>query len=120
MTQADIIITELKLDTIIGIHDWEKQKKQPVIANIKIKININKAAKHDDIQYSLNYEDLTNTLRAWSQQSSHKLLESFAINIINKVKEFYPHCSQVSLKLEKRGVVAHTYSCGIELEQKFS
>ena len=46
---ATIRITNLKLRTIIGIHDWERAHKQDVIINVTIEFDASKAADSDNI-----------------------------------------------------------------------
>ena len=39
-----VFINQLQLNTIIGIHDWERKQPQPVVLDIEIGCSIKKAA----------------------------------------------------------------------------
>ena len=50
-----IFINQLELETIIGIHDWERKNKQPVILDIEIGCSIKQAVKSDRIEDCVDY-----------------------------------------------------------------
>ena len=47
---ATIRISNLKLRTIIGIHDWEREHKQDVIINIEMEFDASKSIESDRIE----------------------------------------------------------------------
>ncbi|HOV13769.1 MAG TPA: dihydroneopterin aldolase [Spirochaetota bacterium] len=87
-----IKIKNLKLQTIIGIHDYERQNKQDIIINIKIKIDDAKATVSDDINDTLDYDKLSKKIIKEVENSNFFLIEKltdFVLNIIfeeHKVK----------------------------------
>ena len=50
-----IFLKDLKIKTRIGIFDWEKQIDQIININIEVGTDIKKAAKTEDVKYSLDY-----------------------------------------------------------------
>ena len=51
-----IFLSEIKIETTVGIWDWEKRIKQTVIIDIEMSADIKKAASTDDINDTLNYK----------------------------------------------------------------
>ena len=54
-----IIIKDLVARGIIGINDWEREKKQEILINIVMFTDIRKAATSDDIADCVNYRTVT-------------------------------------------------------------
>ena len=45
-----VFIRELKVDTLVGIYDWERRLRQHVILDIEMGADIARAAKSDKIE----------------------------------------------------------------------
>ncbi|MAD58187.1 MAG: dihydroneopterin aldolase [Porticoccus sp.] len=73
-----IYIKNLKIDTIIGVHDWERNKRQIVNINLEISTNICEAAKSDDIKLAIDYSLVAKRLREFLRNSEFFLLETMA------------------------------------------
>ncbi|HSC67159.1 MAG TPA: dihydroneopterin aldolase, partial [Cellvibrio sp.] len=59
-----VYIRDLRIDTIIGIYDWEREVRQTVSIDLEMASDIRKAAATDDIQYALNYKAVSKRLIA--------------------------------------------------------
>ena len=51
-----IFMRELKVETFIGIYDWEQRVKQPVSIDFEMPADIARAASSDDIADTINYK----------------------------------------------------------------
>jgi len=51
-----IYLKDLRIDTIIGIYDWERRARQTVVLDIEMGTDIKKGAQSDDIKDTLNYK----------------------------------------------------------------
>ena len=49
-----IFLNNLKIDTVIGIFDWERKIKQSVIIDLEMATDIAKAAASDSIEDTLD------------------------------------------------------------------
>ena len=111
-----VVIKDLILNISIGIHSFEKRKKQRVKFNIKILTDPLLKPNSNDLSTILNYEEIINKLENLVNKSHYELLEDLAENIFeilfkNKI------IKKVSLKLEKLDIIKNTYSVGIEVEK---
>ena len=79
---ATIRITNLKLRTIIGTNDWERECKQDILINIKIGFDATKASKSDNIKDTIDYKLLTKRIIGEIEPSSFFLLEKLAKHIL--------------------------------------
>ena len=56
MLMDKIKLSELTVNTVIGIWDWEKRNPQKVVFDIEISTDISKASKSDLIKDALDYK----------------------------------------------------------------
>ena len=111
-----VVIKDLILNISIGIHSFEKRKKQRVKFNIKILTDPLLKPNSNDLSTILNYEEIINKLENLVNKSHYELLEDLAENIFeilfkNKI------IKKVSLKIEKLDIIKNTNSVGIEVEK---
>jgi len=76
-----VIIKNLVLKIFIGIHNFEKKKKQRVRFNIEVITNPNIKPNNNDLTTILNYEDLINKIKLLVKKQHHELIEDLAENI---------------------------------------
>ena len=81
--QRKILIKNLVLNISIGIHNFEKKKKQRVRFNIEINTDPNLKTNNKDLSTILNYETVINNIKAQVRKQHHELLEDLAENIFN-------------------------------------
>jgi len=80
---AEIAIKNLRLRTIIGLNPSEREKKQDIIINIKMKFDATQAISSDDINNSINYKAIKKEVITHVESSSYQLLETLASSIID-------------------------------------
>ncbi len=110
-------IKNLILKISIGLHDFEKEKKQRVRFNIDIITDSNIKPDNDNLLSIVNYEETINKIETVTKKKHHELLEDLAENIFdiifkNKIVK------KVNLKLEKLDIIKNTESVGIEVSKK--
>ena len=111
-----VFIKNLILNVFIGIHNFEKKKKQRVRFNIEVVTNPNIRPNNKDLTTILNYEDLINKIKLLVKKQHHKLIEDLAENIFkiifkNKLVE------KTSIKIEKLDIIKNSESVGIEFSK---
>lgn len=80
-----IQIKNLRLRAIIGINDWERDKKQDIVINITFDFDGTKAAHSDQIEDTVDYKALTKRLITEVEGSDFYLLEKLAYFILKIV-----------------------------------
>ena len=68
-----VFIKNLILNVFIGIHNFEKKKKQRVRFNIEVVTNPYIKPSNKDLSTILNYEDLINKINCWSKSNTMNL-----------------------------------------------
>jgi len=57
-----IYLNDLKIETVIGIYDWEREIKQTVVLDLDMASDIRKAAASDAIEDTINYKAVSKRL----------------------------------------------------------
>jgi len=111
-----ILIKDLVLNMFVGIHNFEKKKKQRVRFNLIINIDQNLIPNDKDLKSIINYEQVIKTITKITSGKHYLLLETLAEKIFFKLFE-NPRIKKILLRIEKLDVIKNTTSVGIELEK---
>jgi dihydroneopterin aldolase len=111
-----IFLGGLQIETIIGIFDWEREKKQTVILDIEMAHDIAMAAKTDDIQYALDYFSVSKKVIAFVEASEYLLVEKLAEEIIALIRTEF-NVPWVKLTLNKKGAINGASDVGLVIER---
>ena len=111
-----VIIKNLVLNIFIGIHDFEKKKKQRVRFNIEVITNPFVKPNNKDLKTILNYEEIINKIKDLVRKEHHELLEDLAENIFTII--FQNRLAQkVKIKIEKLEIIKNSESVGVEFSK---
>ena len=111
-----IIIKNLVLNIFIGIHNFEKKKKQKVRFNIEVITNPFVKPNNKDLTTILNYEEIINKIKILVKKKHHELLEDLAENIFTII--FQNKLAQkAKIKIEKLEIIKNSESVGVEFSK---
>ncbi len=85
-----IFLTELHIETIIGIYDWERHTKQTLSFDLEMDWDIRKAASSDDIAHTLDYGEVTHAVVNFVEKSQYQLIETLAEDLAQHLLEHFP------------------------------
>ena len=111
-----VIIKDLILNISIGIHNFEKKRKQRVKFNIEILTNPFVTPNKKDLNSILNYEEIVNKIEKITYLKHHELLEDLAENIFDMIFK-NKLVKKIKLKIEKLDILKKTKSVGIEVSK---
>ena len=113
-TKRTIFIKDFIIHEIIGIHDYEKAKKQKIKFNIVIDVNQNTLPNEQDLKSIINYEKITKKLENLVKNKKYNFLESLAedsfVEIFKDIR-----VSSVKIKIEKPDAIKNAGSAGVEI-----
>jgi len=111
-----VFINDLRIETIIGIYDWERKVKQTISLDLEMGTDISKSAETDAIEDTLNYKAVAKRLIAFVGESEYQLVETLAEKIAEIVlKEF--NVPRVKLTVRKPGAVRGSRDVGVVIER---
>ena len=111
-----VYIRDLRIETIIGIYDWEREVKQEVSFDLDMAADILRAAQTDDIQYALNYKSIAKRIISFIQTSEFLLVERMAEEVANIVLVEFS-VPWLRLRVSKPGALRGSQDVGIIIER---
>lgn len=76
-----IFLRELKIDTLIGVYEWEKRVPQTLQFDLEIALPSSLACQTDNIDDALNYADIVRRIQSELASRHFSLLEALAEHI---------------------------------------
>ncbi len=111
-----IYLSELKIETVIGIWDWERKIKQEVVINLEMGADIARAAETDQIDDTLNYKAVAKRLIQYVGDSEFQLVETLAERIAGIIRDEFD-VPWVKVKINKRGAIRGARDVGVLIER---
>ncbi len=112
-----ILISDLVLLISIGIHDFEKNKKQEVKFNIQLDVNPSLFPSKDKLNSIVNYETIIKIINNLTKNKHYELLETLAEDIFDELFKDI-NIQKVELRIEKTQIIKNTSSVGIKITKK--
>jgi FolB domain-containing protein len=112
-----ILIQDLLIRGIIGIHDWEREKKQDILINVVMEADCQAAGESDDFRDAVDYRAVTKEIIALVEDSSFFLVEKLAEEAA-KICLKDPRVQVARVRVEKPGAVRFSRSVGVEVERR--
>ena len=111
---AIIRITDLRLRCIIGANDWEREKKQDVIINIVMHVDISKPSQSDDLNDTVDYKTIAKKIIKTIEPSEFILLEKMVQVVMDIVCE-HPMVKKAEVRIDKPAALRFADSVSVEL-----
>ena len=111
-----VYIRDLKIETTIGIYDWEREIKQTVSLDLEKAHDISRAAETDNIEDTLNYKAVAKRLIAFISGSEFLLVEAMAEQCASIVLQEFG-VPWLRLRLSKPGAVRGSQDVGVIIER---
>ncbi|MBK5938843.1 dihydroneopterin aldolase [Halochromatium roseum] len=112
-----VFIKGLRIETVIGIYDWEKAIRQPVVLDIEMGTDVRRGAISDKIDDALDYKAVSKRLKQFVGESRFELVETLAERcaaiILNEFSVPW-----VRLSLNKVGAVTDAEGVGVIIERE--
>ena len=112
-----VLISDLTLLMSIGIHDFEKIKRQEVKFNIIIDINPLLIPIEKKLNSIVNYETIVKDVTKLTKNKHYELLETLAEDIFFILFKNI-NIKKIKLKIEKTQIIKNTSSVGVEITKK--
>lgn len=111
-----IFLTELKVDTIIGIWEWERRIRQTVVIDLEMSADIAKAAATDEVADTLNYKSVAKRVQDFVADSSFQLVETLAEKIAAIIRDEFD-VQWVKVRVNKPGAIRGSKDVGVLIER---
>lgn len=107
-----VFIEDLRIQTVIGVFDWEREITQTISLDLEMAFDIHKAAKSDQIENTLDYKAVSKRLIEFVESSEFQLVEALAEHCADIILTEFP-VAWVRMKLSKPGAVRGSSAVGV-------
>ncbi len=111
-----VFLTDLRIDTIIGIYDWEREQRQTVSLDLEMAWDTRPAGRSDDIGDALDYKAVAKRLIAYVGESEFGLVEALAEGVATVIREEFG-VPWVRVVLHKPGAIRGARDVGVIIER---
>jgi dihydroneopterin aldolase len=111
-----VFIRDLRVDTVIGIFDWEREIRQTVVLDIEMAADVARAAATDNIEDALDYKALGKRIIGFVEESRFELVETLAERITEIIRGEFG-VPWVRLQLNKEGALRGSRDVGVIIER---
>jgi len=111
-----VIIRDLSARGIIGINDWEREKRQEILINLTLYADLQLAGESDSIEDTVNYRTVSKKVFAHAESAGRLTVEALAADIA-RICLSEPGVLKVRVRVEKPGAARFARSVGVEIER---
>ncbi len=111
-----IYLNDLRIKTVIGVFDWEREIKQEVVIDLEMASDIRRAAETDRLDDTLDYKSVAKRVIAFVEQSDFQLVETLAERVAAIVRQEFA-VPWLRLRLNKQGAVRGARDVGVIIER---
>jgi dihydroneopterin aldolase len=112
-----IFLSEVKVQTKLGVPEWERMVEQTIILDIEIGYDLTKSCISDDIKDTIDYGLVVSRIRETLTQNSFQLVEALAEHICQLIlKEF--GALSVKIKVAKPAILSGLKALGVVIERQ--
>jgi dihydroneopterin aldolase len=115
--RMDIVFIEgLRIETLIGLYDWERRTRQPVVLDLELAFDNTRAAASDAIADTFDYKAVSKRLIAFVEAADFQLVETLAERCAALIREEFD-VPWLRLRLSKPGAVRGARNVGVVIER---
>lgn len=111
-----IFLHDMRVETVIGIWEWERKIRQTVSIDLDMSADIRKAAASDNVADTLSYKSVAKRVQSFVAESSYHLVETLAEKIAALVMEEFA-VAWIRVRVNKPGAIRTARDVGVLIER---
>lgn len=111
-----IFLRELKIETLIGVYEWEKRVQQTLQLDLDIAMQDNRACETDDLKDALDYAEMVDQIKSMLASRHFNLLEALAENIAQILLNDFK-APWVKVSVAKLQAISGSKMVGVSIER---
>ncbi len=112
-----IFLTDLRVDCVVGIWDWERKIRQTVSIDLEMGFDIRPAAASDSIDDTLNYKAVAKRVQQFVGDSSFQLVETMAERIAATILDEFD-IAWIRVRVNKPGAIRGARDVGVIIRRE--
>lgn len=82
---TEIEIKNMRVRAILGINDWEREKKQDIVISMRFTYNAAAAIADDEVKEAVNYKTITKKVLRFVEDSEYFLIEKLTDSLFEMI-----------------------------------
>jgi dihydroneopterin aldolase len=111
-----IRIRGLKVEAIVGVHEWERKVPRTVVIDLELATDAARAATSDALKDALDYSAIATAAAGFVVAAQPQLIETLAERLAAKLMKDFG-VAWVKLEVHKPGAVAGTQDVSVAIER---
>jgi len=111
-----IFLHDLRIETVIGIWEWERRIRQTVAIDLEMAADVAKAAATDSVDDTLNYKLVAKRVQEFVGDSGFQLVETLAEKVAAIVLDEFD-VAWVRVRVNKPGAIRGARDVGVLIER---
>lgn len=111
-----VFINDLVVETIVGIHPWERETPQRLVLQLEVGVDIAAVAAADDIELTVDYAGLAERVSSFIREGRYRLLETLAEETAAMIRSEFG-VDWLRLTVGKPGAVTTAGQVGVAIER---
>ena len=116
MPRDRVFIAGLRVDTVIGVYDWEREIRQTVVIDLEMACDCALAAEADSVDDTLDYKAIGKRIIAFVERSEFRLVETLAHRLAQTLAAEFG-IGWLHLKVDKEGALRGARGVGVIVER---
>jgi len=112
-----IYLHALRIETVVGIWEWERRIRQTVVVDLEMGADIRKAAESDSIDDTLNYKAVAKRVQQFVGESSFQLVETMAERVAGLILDEFG-VPWVTVRINKPGAIRGARDVGVTIRRE--
>lgn len=112
---STVFIEGLKVETVIGVYEWEKSILQTLVLDIEMAFDFSKAITSDKLEHTLNYAAVADYCQDFAKIHRFELIEAFSGNLAQELRDKFS-LPWIKMIVRKPTAVANSLAVGLTLE----
>ncbi len=112
-----IHLQRVKVQCVLGVYPAERERVRPVWMDISLECDTRAAAKSDQLEHALDYEQVEATVVGMAKKARFRLVETLAEHVAAACLR-HPMVRTVRVVVEKPGALPLTQSVSVEIVRK--
>lgn len=111
-----VFIDGLVIDTLVGVHDWERKARRSVTLDLEMAFDCTAAGASDALADALDYAAVAARVTEVVQNAHFQLIEALAEAVVRAVREDFP-VAWLRLTIRKPGALGNAANVGVTIER---
>lgn len=111
-----IFLSEVKVQTKLGVPEWERIVPQTVVLDIEMSVDLSRACQSDAIIDTIDYGLVVRRIRETLTEHSFQLVEKLAEHLCQLIIQEF-NAESVKIKVAKPGILPGLKALGVEIKR---